>query len=249
MPAVYTIAVVEPMKDWLGRWWLSLLIAVTVPVLLSLGYWQLERANHKRTLLALQTLEQAKPALAVDSLKQPLPEFRTIQVRGRYDTERYWLLENRIHQGRYGFEVLSPFVTDRGETILVHRGWVPGDRSRRTLPEVETPAGLVSLTGVIDAGTATGFALGEEVVSPGWPRRVQWLTHNQAEQALDTSLPDLLLRLERGQPGMYTPTYSAVNMPPEKHTGYAVQWFAMAAVIAALYLWRMWRLTKRSTGE
>jgi cytochrome oxidase assembly protein ShyY1 len=47
---------------------------------------------------------------------------------------------------------------------------------------------------------------------------------------------------------MFEPTYSAVNMPPEKHTGYAVQWFGMAAIIVLLFGWRLWH-QYRSQGD
>lgn len=225
---------------WQSNWPLALLVAAVLPVLLTLGFWQLERAADKREVLARQQQQQALPPMAVDSVRGNLPEFRAVTLHGQFDSERFWLLENRIFQGRYGFEVISPFVLSNGETVLVHRGWVPGDRGRRELPRIETPRGELRLNGVIDSGSASGFSLGEEASTDDWPKRLQWLTTERAERELDTDLPDLLLRLERGQPGMFEQTYAAVNMPPEKHTGYAVQWFGMAAIIVALFGWRLW---------
>ncbi len=233
---------------WSSNWPLAVLVSAVLPVLLVLGFWQLERADNKRDVLARQQAQETLPPLILESVRGDLPEFRAVSVRGRYDTARYWLLENRIHQGRYGFEVISPFVLANGETVLVHRGWVPGDRGRRTLPEIETPVGELSLSGKIDTGSASGFSLGEEAATDTWPKRLQWLTTERAERELGAALPDLLLRLERGEAGMFEPTYSAVNMPPEKHTGYAVQWFGMAAIIVMLFGWRLWH-QYRSQGD
>ena len=225
---------------------LAVVVVVTVAVLLSLGFWQLQRAEDKRAVLQARDTQRAMPALQISSVQQSLPEFRAVTVSGQFDAERFWLLENRIHQGRYGFEVVSPFELTGGETLLVHRGWIPGDRSRREIPTVETPAGLLEITGYIDAGSATGFELSGASVDAGWPKRVQWLPVARAEAALDRPLPDVLLRLQAGEPGMFVNTYQAVNMPPEKHVGYAVQWFGMATIIGFLYLLHLWR--QRSTG-
>ena len=230
------------MKGALAKSWsLAVVVAITVSVLVSLGFWQLQRADEKHELLLEQERQRNLPPLDVVSLDQELPEFRAIVVRGRFDAARYWLLENRIHQGRYGFELVSPFVVTSGETLLVHRGWLPGDVSRRSLPRVDTPAGEVVLTGTIDHGGAVGFELAGAEESGGWPKRVQWLPTRRAAQALAVEVPDVLLRLREGEPGMYEQTYSAVNMPPQKHLGYAVQWFGMAAIIIFLFLLRLWR--------
>ncbi|WP_372747311.1 SURF1 family protein [Litorivivens sp.] len=230
------------------NWPLALLVAFIVPVLLTLGFWQLQRAQDKQQVLQQQQAQQMLPPLVLNNVRADLPEFRAVTIRGRFDPVRYWLLENRIHNGQYGFEVVSPFELENGDTVLVHRGWLAGDRGRRLLPEVQTPDGLITLTGFLDRGGASGFSLGEEETGEGWPKRLQWLPIARAEQHLGKPLPNLLLRLERGQPGMYTPTYSAVNMPPEKHTGYAVQWFGMAAIIIALFGWHLWRQLSTS-GE
>lgn len=220
---------------------LAVLVTATVAVLLSLGFWQLQRAEEKRTVLQAQATQRKLAPLPLEALTENLPEFRAVTLRGYFDAHRYWLLENRIHRGRYGFELVSPFTLADGSSLLVHRGWLPGDRSRRELPAVSTPAGQVEITGYIDRGSAVGFELAGAEEDPGWPKRVQWLPSERAAAALGVALPDLLLRLEQGEPGMYTQTYNAVNMPPQKHQGYAVQWFGMAAIIVFLSVLRLWR--------
>ena len=44
------------------------------------------------------------------------------------------------------------------------------------------------------------------------------------------------VRLEAGQPGVFAPAATELNMPAEKHTGYAVQWFGLA--VGALHWFR-----------
>lgn len=225
---------------------LALVVLVVVPLLVSLGFWQLQRAGEKRELLAAQEAQRALPPRPLAELGgTDLPQFRAVIVRGEYDRERYWLLENRIVDGRYGYELVSPFILLSGDTLLVHRGWLPGDASRRQWPDIATPAGVLTLTGRVDHGFGEGFELAGAQVQNGWPRRVQWLPRERAEQALGTALPGFVLRLRAGEPGMHTQNYQSVNMSPQKHIGYAVQWFGMAIIVGLIFvvqLWRQWRV-------
>ncbi len=75
--------------------------------------------------------------------------FRRIAVSGRFEPSRQFLLDNRSHAGKPGYEVLTPFVLDDGQRILVNRGWVPFRGYRDQLPDV-------SMTGIaFDDGERT----------------------------------------------------------------------------------------------
>ena len=53
------------------------------------------------------------------------------------------------------------------------------------------------------------------------------------------------VRINAGQASALTVDWKIVNVSPQKHTGYAVQWFTMAAVLGIFYLMRssnLWQL-------
>ena len=53
------------------------------------------------------------------------------------------------------------------------------------------------------------------------------------------------VRIDAGEPGALQVDWQVVNMSPQTHQGYAVQWFAMAAVLLVFYLFRssnFWQL-------
>ena len=60
---------------------------------------------------------------------------------------------------------------------------------------------------------------------------------------MDTEYNSYELRAEAG-PGTYETTWPIVAMGPEKHLAYAVQWFAMALALLALYLYLGWHNKK-----
>jgi cytochrome oxidase assembly protein ShyY1 len=45
------------------------------------------------------------------------------------------------------------------------------------------------------------------------------------------------VRLAEGSPGALTRYWPVISTAPEKHRAYAVQWFAMAAVLLGLFLY------------
>jgi surfeit locus 1 family protein len=53
-------------------------------------------------------------------------------VQGRWLPVAPVFLDNRQMDGRPGFFVLSPLQLDRGDVVLVQRGWVPRDMQDRS---------------------------------------------------------------------------------------------------------------------
>jgi surfeit locus 1 family protein len=118
--------------------------------------------------------------------------------------------------------------------ILVQRGWVPRNfEERDKVPAIETPAGRVSIPGRMAMPPGKLFELGTPSV--GAIRQNLALSQFQAQTPL-TVLPVLLTQTGAPSEGLLR-DWPAVNLGLEKHYGYALQWFGMAAVIALFYLW------------
>ena len=225
----------------------SLVVAVAtllgVVLTANLGAWQLRRAAQK---VALQDAIESRaqlPALTDAELartpEQAEPQhYRPVHLRGRWVTERTVYLENRQMHARVGFYVLTPLqLADRPEAVLVQRGWVPRDlRDRTLLPVVTTPTGDVVVQGFIGPPPARLYELGAGATGPIRQNldldafkvesglRLVPLSVQQSDSA--GTAGDGLLR-EWPRP--------AVDV--QKHYGYAFQWFALAALMAGLYVW------------
>ena len=118
---------------------------VLLPVLLSLGFWQLRRADEKRALIAqyeigATTIKQ----LSADNVGN-LPLLQNVVVSGRYDASKQILLDNMpssknaANRTRPGYHVLTPFLLNERDIVLVNRGWVPLGQSREALPNIAMP--------------------------------------------------------------------------------------------------------------
>nr|WP_243749403.1 SURF1 family protein [Pseudoteredinibacter isoporae] len=206
-----------------------------LPLLISLGFWQLDRATEKEQILT--TLEEVKRLPGTRWEANGLESGRLVQATGYFDTDKYWLLDNRIHRGKVGFEVIMPFYTE-GNIALVNRGWIEGDLSRRSLPELTTPSGELSIVGRVHI--AMENALVDFQSSDGWPKLISSVhleaMYNNLEQNRAITATDNIIRLQQDSQAALVSDWPAVNVLPQKHIAYAVQWFAMAFALFAMYI-------------
>ena len=75
-----------------------------------------------------------------------------------------------------------------------------------------------------------------------WPRLITAVAPQALWAELGRSGFDHEVRLSG--PGAYLTEWPVVAMGPEKHQAYAVQWFAMALALFALYLYFGWHNTR-----
>ncbi|MFU8763573.1 MAG: SURF1 family protein [Haliea sp.] len=242
------------------EWRITLATVLLVPTLVALGFWQLERADEKADLEARWSVRQSEAPMPLESLLDNDPEqlaYRRVSLRGEFLVGRYLLLDNRIQQGRFGNEVVGLLaLADSDQLVLVNRGWVPSDPARLVLPEVAEPEGPIELTGHIYVSPGKPYLLGEQQLAPPWPVRIQALD-NEALMPLLATVTDAELyphpvRIDSGQPAALTVAWTLINASPEKHQGYAFQWFTMAVVLAFFFLLRssnLWQLLTRKRHE
>jgi len=211
-------------------------------LLISLGFWQLDRAAQKRALLQAYDDRPTDAAIRVDEHFALGPDwrYRRAQIIGSYDHAHQFLLDNRVLQGRVGYHVLTPLRLAQGDAVvLVNRGWVAQGATRADLPPLPAPADAeLSIEGLIDFPSDKVFVLGEgEDRDPGWPKVLQQIRLDLHAQQLGVRLLPMVLLLDKDQPGGFVREWNPVVIGPERHVGYAVQWFALAAALVILYVW------------
>jgi len=222
-------------------WKLSLLTVVLLPLLLSLGFWQLRRAQEKLELQQQYTTRQNEAPVALAQLKvQDDLQYRQVELVGRYDNAHNFLLDNRIHEGQVGYDLITPFVSETQRIILVNRGWLPQGATRAQLPTLDAIDGRVTVRGSIYVPVGKQLTLGVTREGNAWPQVIQTLDPLPAGALAGYRAADVFpysVRLAADAPGVLVRDWPVVSMGPERHQGYAVQWFAMAAMLIGLYLY------------
>ena len=219
-------------------WPLCVFVLVFLPLLVSLGFWQLERAEEKRTLQERIDQGREKPAIALNDMPRDRDvAWRQIRLRGQFDVEHLWLLDNRTRDGRPGVEVLQPFRDEQTDQwVIINRGWMPWrDRSER--PAVSTPEQTVTLTAEVLPEPGRGFELPDGSERSGWPKLIVRVNPSQLYEQLGLKDPGWIARLTDSGPGALRLDWPALPMTAAKHVGYAVQWFALATALIVLFIW------------
>jgi cytochrome oxidase assembly protein ShyY1 len=213
----------------LQNWKLALLALILMIFFISMGRWQLSRAEEKENLLKMYAARTKHAPLSAGTLAQTSdPRFFRAELRGEFDNQHTILLDNKIHDGKVGYEVYTLFKADGLSTaILVDRGFIPIGSSRSLLPAVRAITGKTTLTGMLNL--PPGYVkLGKpaDARDPLLPARVEYIQLTQLSTVFGQPLYPYVLTLNPGQ---------IINMNPEKHRGYAVQWFAFAFTLLILF--------------
>lgn len=247
------VAVPKPSRAVLKVW---LFCAVFLPVTMSLGFWQLDRAEQKRHLLAQSQKLADLPEHLFErtngmSATEAVDAFRPFRLRGQYRPFNV-LLDNRTRDGKVGYEVLTPFAHADGHVYWVNRGWVQAGRYRTDLPALDAPMSEMEISGHFYLPAGAHHAAGVETLADNRVIRVQaldWplLSEHARLTAGTDSVSNVEFRLrDDAQPGALKTGWPVVAMSPEKHTGYAVQWFGLSLALLLLSIGATIKLRRMS---
>jgi len=217
----------------------TLLTLVLIALLISLGRWQLRRADEKRQLF--ESFAAGSDATrAVDLETPPLKRYQHIAASGHYDQGRQILIDNMVNAERAGYFVITPFALRGGGWVLVNRGWVPLGRSRAERPAIPVAGDTRLVRGRADHMPSPGIQMGTKAkLAPPYPVVASFPSRAEIAELLGesswTPAADLVL-LDPGEPDGYVRNWSAPGFPPMRHIGYAVQWFALALTLSIIYV-------------
>lgn len=217
----------------------SITAAVCLAALVGLGTWQVQRAQDKRFLMA-EEQERAGHDRTLLPTHIDDPEqwrYRRARVSGVPDGDRQFLLDNQIHEGRAGYHVLTPLrPTGGAPAVLIDRGWVLGNPDRSILPDVGVPSGRLVVDGVVYVPYSEPFRLGAMDTVSTWPRVIQYLDFDEMAHRLGYPIAPVVVRLDPESAHGFVRQWPGTPFSPERHLGYAIQWFALAAVLVVIFL-------------
>lgn len=225
----------------------TLVLVLALFLFVSAGVWQLGRAGQKHDLQAAfsaGTLTESFTA-PVNEADATEYRFRRFELFGHYLAEQQILLDSIVMTGRSGYQVLTPFYTN-GQTVLVNRGWVPANLDRRILPSVDVDNDDRSIVVRLNFLPVPGMQL-TAAPETGWPRRMLYPTRDEIVAAISTPVPDYQFLLAENQTDGYLRDWQANKFGPEKHYGYAFQWFAFAGLALIFYVLLVVRWRKPSS--
>ena len=222
------------------KWLPTITTLLLLPLLVSLGFWQLDRADQKRALqhdFANRPL--AQPLSLADLNKDKDIRYYPITLRGHY-TNQIILLDNKIIKRRVGFDVLTPFLPNNSsKSILINRGWIPRGQSREDMPSIPPVQGEQTINGVIYVPPKKMLTLTGQILEQPTANIMITQTLNLpllAKQVKRSLYPVVVLLSPKAENG-FVREWNPITVTPYKHLGYAVQWFALAFTLLFLFLY------------
>ncbi len=200
----------------------------------ALGAWQIGRGLEKRETRALYSAETDFTNFSSGMHVRP---FQRLTARGDYDNDRQFVLDNIIVNNRYGHYVLTALDIGDGEPLLlVNRGWI--EQTVFDANEITPPKGTVAVRGQAGSLPRPGYKMGDAFAdSGGWPKHAVFPDRAEIEAQLGRPVQPVVLLMHHEDEGGYLRQWAPTDFGPAKHFGYALQWFAMGAVLSGLLIW------------
>lgn len=199
----------------------TLIVGLAVAAMIALGVWQLRRAEWKEGLLATYRAAAHEPALY--GLPADLPVERASFRRAHMlctITTPPTMIGGANAKGDTGFRNIVGCALIDGRLITADLGW---------------------------------SAIGAKAAPPAVGRRIEGnglLIPDQelARRVLGPAprVVPLLLVLDGGVPGLAASVPPSIEMIPNNHRSYAVQWFLFGAIALVIYGIALW---KRNRGQ
>ncbi|MGK0381927.1 MAG: surfeit locus 1 family protein [Flavobacteriales bacterium] len=216
----------------------TLVTFVCVVIMFALGNWQLQRAEQKTERLL--AVEQAAKTAQVD-LQQVIRGNidnmldMPVNFEGEADAEQFFLLDNKIHKGRVGYQVLVPMQTYSG-TVMTNFGWVAGTGSRDILPSIQIDTLKARYAGVISLPLDNIMVKETARVDGDWPKVLQQTDLKVIQQHYNKQVLPFVVLLTADENSTFVRDWQPVVMAPEKHMAYAAQWFLLAFAGLAVFI-------------
>jgi surfeit locus 1 family protein len=190
--------------------------------------WQLRRGEvKKQQSTAIELADRMDPVLWQGQLSEEL-WLKRFRFSGRFRADGAVYLDNRIRNGKVGYELLVPLDIQSGKLVVVNLGWVPKSSDiplKANLPNTE-----VSFLGRLTPNTQHYLELAPDEGKTVW-QNLNWVRYQALVQT--PLYPAIAIATENnfGFEGFKPPA----NDGSTKNFSYAGQWFLFAALAIVLF--------------
>ena len=219
--------------------------ALAIAAFSWLGLWQLDRAGEKERRSGTFAARTSDAPILLNERLSVMPSefdpewwrYRRVEVSGVALGAYQYLLDNRTRKGVAGYHVYVPMlVTGLERLVLVNRGWVKTGPSREHRPDVSLGPLEFVISGVVDYPRQP-LLLGDDGYSQSsWPKVVQRIDPDKAARDLDRRVLPFVVLMDETHPHGFVREWTPIlGIGPERHRGYAFQWFTLAAAVAVVW--------------
>jgi surfeit locus 1 family protein len=209
------------------------LIIATLVLLISLGFWQLDRADEKRAIedqIASANSGDVELVTSVEFLKDK--EYYHVRLQGSYVGDKQFIYDNQIVDQISGYYVLTPFIlTGTSKAVLINRGFIPWGGRRDKLANVDIGEKTTEVKVQISIPVKR-MELKVSEITGDFPVLIQALDLDEMSTIASLDFASVVGLLNPESENGFVRKWEPYTGSIERHIGYAIQWFLMAFVLA-----------------
>jgi len=208
----------------------QLFIILFVTIFCTLGTWQLYRLQWKLELISEITFGlDSSPIEYSNVIKK---NYQRVKAKGKFDFDKQIYLYSLNDNGKPGYDVVTPFRTNKNENVLINRGWI--NKELKNNPSINSKADSEQkIVGLLRKIYKPNIFKPENDL-----KNNIWFSINLEDfkEATGEQFNEFVIFLEDNQVKAPLPKKISIDVP-NNHLKYAITWYAISISIIFYYLY------------
>ena len=220
--------------------WPTVFFVFSFIILVSLGTWQIKRLIWKNDLISFYLKQSTNNIINLhkENFVSEEIEYRKVRLTGKFLNKMEVHITGKTYEGNAGFHVITPFLMQNGNYVLVNRGWVSENYKEAKSRTFSLINEETSIIGLIRYPQKKGYFVPKNEPDNGF-----WFTIKPTE---------IKKHLKIDKETFITKFYidalrkgKKINLPigikekiniRNQHLSYAITWYSLAIVLMIIYL-------------
>ena len=208
----------------------QLFIIIFVTIFCALGTWQLYRLQWKLELISEITFGlDSSPIEYSNSIEK---NYQRVSAKGKFNFDKQIYLYSLNDNGKPGYDVITPFRTNKNENVLVNRGWIKKELKNNPIinKNIEDGQKIIGLLRKIYK---------PNIFKPDNDLKNNiWFSINLEDLKVTSGerFNEFVIFLEDNQAKTPIPRKISIDVP-NNHLKYAITWYAISISIIFYYLY------------
>ena len=208
----------------------QLFVIIFVTIFCALGTWQLYRLQWKLELISEITFGlDSSPIEYSNSIEK---NYQRVSAKGKFNFDKQIYLYSLNDNGKPGYDVITPFRTNKNENVLVNRGWIKKELKKNPIinKNIEDEQKIIGLLRKIYK---------PNIFKPDNDLKNNiWFSINLEDLKVTSGerFNEFVIFLEDNQAKTPIPRKISIDVP-NNHLKYAITWYAISISIIFYYLY------------
>ena len=208
----------------------QLFVILFVTIFCALGSWQLYRLQWKLELIS--EIAFGLNSSPIEFSNSTNRNYQRVSVKGKFNFDQQIYLYSLNDNGKPGFDVVTPFRTNKNENVLINRGWI--NKELKGNPNINLEAeSQKRITGLLRKIYKPNIFKPDNDL-----KNNVWFSINleDIKEFTGEQYSEFVIFLEDNQAKIPLPKKITIDVP-NNHLKYAITWYAISISIIFYYLY------------